>query len=339
VNTRLDAAPGAVAGRSTPGSLSRLDDADLRLLLLIRHFEWAVLELFGQGKLSGTTHTCLGQEYVPVALAPLLHEDDFIFSNHRGHGHYLARFADPSGLLAEMMGRAGAVCNGVGGSQHIYRDRYLSTGVQGESLPVAAGVALHLKRTEPGRIAAVHIGDGTWGEGAVYEALNMAALWALPLVVIVEHNGIAQSTPTELQLAGTIAGRARAFGIDHVRVPDMDVNVIRAALAPLLARVRKDSRPLVVELVTQRLGPHSKGDDTRGPQELARLRDNDWYRRYAAEYPDQFEPLDRAQRAVVEQVVRDVAGRPIAVWHDSTDRAAEDRAAEDRAAVDRAGTG
>ena len=126
--------------------LSRLGDDDLELLLLIRHFELKLLELYGRGDLNGTTHTCLGQEYVPVALRPLLGDGDHVFSNHRGHGHYLARFRDPHGLLAEIMGREGAVCGGVGGSQHLHRDRYLSTGVQGESLPVAAGVALHLKR-------------------------------------------------------------------------------------------------------------------------------------------------------------------------------------------------
>ena len=152
-----------------------VNDEDLRLLLLIRHFETALLELFGHGLLHGTTHTCLGQEPVPVALRPLLHAEDFVFSNHRGHGHYLARFDDPTGLLAEIMGREGAVCGGIGGSQHLKRGRYLSTGVQGESLPVAAGAALHLAHHEPGRLACVHIGDGTWGEGAVYEALNMAA--------------------------------------------------------------------------------------------------------------------------------------------------------------------
>src|SRR5205085_10545173 len=111
-------------------------DADLATMLLIRHFELALLDLFARGELHGTTHTCLGQEYVPVALAPLLTARDYVFSNHRGHGHYIARFGDPDGLLAEIMGRAGGVCHGVGGSQHVFRDRYLSTGVQGESLPV-----------------------------------------------------------------------------------------------------------------------------------------------------------------------------------------------------------
>jgi TPP-dependent pyruvate/acetoin dehydrogenase alpha subunit len=291
--------------------LSRLAPADLELLLLIRHFEWAVLELFGQGKLDGTTHTCLGQEYIPVALRPLLDDNDFVFSNHRGHGHYLARFADPHGLLAEVMGRQGAVCHGVGGSQHIHRGRYLSTGVQGESLPVAAGVALHLKRTEPGRLAVVHVGDGTWGEGAVYEALNMAALWRLPLAVVVEHNGMAQSTPTAAQMAGTIAARAAAFGIAHHRTASLDINVIRAELGPVLARVSTDQRPVIVEFATHRLGPHSKGDDTRSPQELEQVQENDWYRLYAEAFPGQFDPLDKAGRALIERVVREVDARPL----------------------------
>jgi TPP-dependent pyruvate/acetoin dehydrogenase alpha subunit len=294
--------------------LSRLADDDLALLLLIRHFEHAVLDLFGQGKLNGTTHTCLGQEYIPVALASLLDNRDYVFSNHRGHGHYLARFADPYGLLAEVMGREGAVCDGVGGSQHIHRDRYLSTGVQGQSMPVAAGAALHLKRCEPGRAAVVHIGDGTWGEGAVYEALNMASLWSLPLVVVVENNGIAQSTPTASHTAGTVAARAAAFGVDYWGTDSSDVNRLRSEFAPLLARVRRASRPLVAEFATSRLGPHSKGDDTRSAAELDRIRNLDWYPRYAETFPEQFIPLDRKQHALIASVVREVDTRPLSVW-------------------------
>ncbi|MEV7007971.1 thiamine pyrophosphate-dependent dehydrogenase E1 component subunit alpha [Streptosporangium sp. NPDC051022] len=296
--------------------LSRLGDDDLKLLLLVRHFELKLLELYGKGELNGTTHTCLGQEYVPVALRPLLGEHDHVFSNHRGHGHYLARFADPHGLLAEIMGREGAVCGGVGGSQHIHRDRYMSTGVQGESLPVAAGVALHLKRSEPGTLACVYIGDGTWGEGAVYEALNLAALWRLPLLVVVENNGIAQSTPTSSQMAGTVAGRAAAFGVRHHLVVSTDVNEIRASLEIPIAEVRA-GRPLVVEFVTHRLGPHSKGDDTRPPEAMRAARDNDWYDRYAGDHPDQFHRLDGPVRAEVQAVADEVAARPPSRWEAS----------------------
>lgn len=298
---------------SGPG-LSPVTDEDLELLLLIRHFEQKLLELFGQGKLNGTTHTCLGQEHIPVALRPLFERQDFIFSNHRGHGHYLARFRDPHGLLAEIMGREGAVCNGVGGSQHILRDRHLSTGVQGESLPVATGVALHLKRTSPGLLAVAHIGDGTWGEGAVYEALNIAQLWRLPLLVIVEHNGIAQSTPTRLQMAGTIADRAHAFGIRHRRVSSIDLAVIRAELAAPLSEARARSQPLVVEFDTPRLGPHSKGDDTRDSEALRLAAQRDWYPRYADAFPGQFRRIDARQRAYIDAVAQEVERRPLATW-------------------------
>ena len=316
--TGVPAEPSAAgADPAALAPLSELADEDLELLLLIRHFERRLLDLFGQGELNGTTHTCLGQEYVPVSLRPLLEARDFVFSNHRGHGHYLSRYRDPAGLLAEIMGREGAVCSGVGGSQHILRNRYLSTGVQGQSLPVAVGVGLHQVRAEPGALVCAFIGDGTWGEGAVYEALNMAQLWRVPLLVAVEHNGIAQSTPAEVNMAGTIAGRAAAFGVRHRRVESLDVRVIRAELEPLLREVRTERAPLVVEFVTHRVGPHSKGDDTRTPEQVAHAREHDWYGRYRAAFPEQFERWDAKVRAEVDEIARDVAGRPPAVWSGS----------------------
>ncbi|WP_061294339.1 thiamine pyrophosphate-dependent dehydrogenase E1 component subunit alpha [Herbidospora cretacea] len=278
---------------------------DLDRLLLIRHFERALLDLFAKGELNGTTHTCLGQEIVPVAVSGLLGPDDRVFSNHRGHGHYLARFDDPAGLLAEIMGREGAVCGGVGGSQHILRDGYVSTGVQGESLPVAAGAALHLRGS--GALACAYIGDGTWGEGAVYESLNLAALWGLPLLVVVEHNGIAQTTPTELAMSGDIAARCAAFGVRHVALPADDVGAVRAVLEPLVSSVRTGS-PLVVEFAVNRLGPHSKGDDTRsGVDEL-----RDWYRDMSGDTG--FAEADARAHDLVDSVVREVKARPASRW-------------------------
>ncbi|MGI5128084.1 thiamine pyrophosphate-dependent dehydrogenase E1 component subunit alpha [Pseudonocardia sp. CA-107938] len=283
---------------------------DAGLLLVIRHFELKLLELFDRGLLNGTTHTCLGQEHVPVALAPLLTEADFVFSNHRGHGHYLALRRDPAGLLAEITGRAGAVCAGVGGSQHLLNGRYLSTGVQGQSLPVAVGTALHLARSEPGALAVAFIGDGTWGEGAVYEALNMACLWRLPLLVVVENNGIAQSTPTALELAGTIAGRAAAFGAVHHATATADVAGLRAEVAPLVAAVRAGAGPHVLEVAVHRIGPHSKGDDTRPAEEKRRAARHDWYAPLAAARPE----LDERARRLVDDIAADVLARPLSEW-------------------------
>lgn len=290
-----------------------LSDGDLESLLTIRHFELALLRMFEEGALNGTTHTCLGQECVPVAMAPLL-AGDFVVSNHRSHGHYLAAHADPEGLLAEIMGRDGAVCNGVGGSQHLHRPGFLSTGVQGQGLPVAVGIALHHRNAGTGRVAAVYTGDGTWGEGAVYEGLNLASLWGVPLLVLVEHNGIAQSTPTGEQLAGDIGRRAAAFGVDFLRVSGQDVGGIRAAVAPVVHAVRTGHRPAVVQFDTHRLGPHSKGDDTRPPEQVAALRALDWHPRLAEALGERFHDADRRARSAVDAVVERVAARPPAAW-------------------------
>jgi acetoin:2,6-dichlorophenolindophenol oxidoreductase subunit alpha len=292
---------------------------DLECLLLIRQFENLVLELFQQGKLNGTTHTCLGQEYIPVALRTLFLENDYIFSNHRGHGHYLARFLDPEGLLAEIMGKSGAICNGVGGSQHIRRGTYLSSGIQGQSLPIAAGVALQLKRERKGAVAVVFIGDGTWGEGAVYEALNMAALWSLPLMVVVENNHIAQSTPCRLNLAGSIGERVKAFGIDHLRVESHDIATIRKLVWPALCRVRLDPAPLVVEFETQRLGPHSKGDDTRSAEETAELRKQDWLSFYKSEHPQLVDSIETNVKKKLQLVLKEVSQREPSRWETFAD--------------------
>jgi TPP-dependent pyruvate/acetoin dehydrogenase alpha subunit len=306
-----------VAAETRAACLSMLAEEDLELALLIRHFEQKVLDFFAQGQVNGTTHTCLGQEYIPVALRPLLDLDDFVFSNHRGHGHYLARYGDFHGLLAEIMGRAGAVCGGVGGSQHILRDRYLSTGVQGQSLPVAAGMALALKSSSPGNLACAYIGDGTWGEGAVYEALNMAQLWRLPLVVVVENNGIAQSTATEVQMAGTVEGRCHGFGIRYEKIDSADINHIRYQLKPAFLSVRKFVHPLVIEFLTSRLGPHSKGDDTRPAMVVEEARMHDWCHRYEIEFPTQFARYDDETRARIDLIADEIAALPL-VWREGS---------------------
>jgi pyruvate dehydrogenase E1 component alpha subunit len=210
------------------------------------------------------------------------------------------------------MGRDGAVCNGVGGSQHIYRDGYVSTGIQGESMPVAAGVAMHLKRVMRGSLAAAFIGDGTFGEGAVYEALNIAQLWRLPLLVIVENNHIAQSTPSALNTAGTIADRAAAFGMAYHNITSTDITEIRAELRPLVSWVRERPMPAVVEFDTVRVGPHSKGDDSRDEETLRDVRTRDWYQLYAAALGERFERADARQRALVGRISRDIQARPLA---------------------------
>ena len=303
----------ADAALTGAASLAELSDHDLDLLLLIRRFEERLLELFAEGAVAGTTHTCLGQEYIPVAMAPLL-RDDTVFSNHRGHGHYLAHVGDLHALLAEILGRVGAVCKGVGGSQHLRAERFISTGVQGENIAAAAGVALHLRHAELPGVAAVYLGDGSWGEGVVYETLNIARLWGLPLLVIVEHNGIAQSTPTDRHMAGTVADRAAAFGIGCDQITDTDVIAIRRRLEAVVQRVRADRMPHVVVFHTVRLGPHSKGDDTRPPAERADLAAADWLSYYTTHIPRRVRDADARARALVDAAVADVRARQPSSW-------------------------
>jgi len=296
-----------------PLALAPPDDADLELMLVIRRFEERLLQSFAQGVLHGTTHTCLGQEHVAVALRPFIRDDDFELSNHRGHGHYLARFSDLHGLLAELTGRQGAVCLGVGGSQHLFRPgQYLSTGIQGESLPVGVGVAL--RRRGKGSMVVVHVGDGTWGEGAAYEALNMAKLWRLPLLIAAENNHISQSTPRALQMAGDIEGRARAFGAAYARVESVDLKSMRAVISKSVQLCRAEPAPAVIEFDVRRLGPHSKGDDPRSPADLEAARAADWYPRYRDAFPEQVARLDERARARVSQVFDEVLARPLCEW-------------------------
>jgi len=188
-------------------------------MFTIRVFEERLLELFKDGKIFGTTHTCLGQEAIPLSIMEHLKSDDLVFSGHRCHGHFLARFNDPRSLLAEMMGRTESICSGRGGSQHLYRDGFLTNGVQGGYMPIALGAAKAEQVRGNGSIVVAIIGDGTLGEGTVYETFNMAALWQVPLLVVIENNRYAQSTPVSHNLAGRIVDRPRAFGLDAWYVP------------------------------------------------------------------------------------------------------------------------
>lgn len=293
-------------------------EADIETLFLIRGFERLVLDLFSQGVLNGTTHTCLGQEYIPVALSALFEDADFIFSNHRGHGHYLARFGDAEGLLLEIMGREGGVCNGVGGSQHLFRKGFLSTGVLGESVPAAAGVAWSLKQRGNRGIAIAYTGDGSWGEGSIYETLNIASLWQLPLLIVVENNAVAQSSHAERYRVGTIGDRARAFGVRALTIDSCDLDVIRDRLAPEIATLRAWlPHPLVVEFVTRRLGPHSKGDDPRSPQLIAELWDHDWEAPLRQRHPALCERVAARVDARLKTLRTAALQKPLSEWIDA----------------------
>jgi TPP-dependent pyruvate/acetoin dehydrogenase alpha subunit len=245
-------------------------------MYFIRRFEETLLDLFSQGKLIGTTHTYIGQEANAVGVIDQLDPDrDVILSNHRCHGHYLCFTDDAFGLLCEVMGKAAGTCGGKGGSQHLCNGNFYSNGVLGSIVPVATGAALAEKTKGTGGITTVFLGDGTLGQGVVYECLNIASLWSLPILFVCEHNHYAQTTPSYLAVAGGVADRARAFGIEATELATTDVTEIHEEAARAVGTVRKSGGPHFLLLDTYRFSPHSKGDDVRDPAEIEERRAHD----------------------------------------------------------------
>lgn len=251
------------------------DDQSLyRNLYRIRRFEETVLNEFSSGIFYGTTHTYIGQEADAVGVLSHLQPDDIVFSNHRCHGHFLAYGGDMHALFAELMGKASGVSGGRGGSQHIHWKNFYSNGVLGSTAPVGTGTALAEKYKGNEIITVIFIGDGTLGEGVLYESLNIASLWGAPALYVVENNHIAQTTPIDLALAGDIAERFEAFDIPATELDTSDVLEILPVAADLIKKTRQQQSPSALILNTHRFGPHSKGDDTRSEEEIAALRAN-----------------------------------------------------------------
>ena len=271
----------------------------------IRAFELKLLELFSQGQLTGTVHTSVGQEYCATALHPHLRiGTDAFFGTHRAHGHYLAHGGPPEALLAELMGRRGALCLGRGGTQNLCHDRFFSTGIQGGNALLATGYAWALKLAATGGIAVAQIGDGTLGEGALYESFTFAALLHAPVLFLLEYNGWAQSTDVTTTTPGDLLARAAGFGLAACRLSDEDPDALFDQLGPVVESVRGGTPHLVI-VDTRRLMAHSKGDDDRAPELLDRLWSDDPLSRRT----DLGAAEDRARREVDELVER-VKGLP-----------------------------
>ncbi len=267
-----------------------------RRMLQIRRFEETVLDLFPRGLFYGTTHTYIGQEANAVGVLAWLADGDIVVSNHRCHGHFLAYGGSMHALAAELMGRSTGICGGRGGSQHIQWRDFYANGILGGTVPMAAGMASTEKLTGGDKMVFSFMGDGTLGEGVVYETLNIAALGALPILFIVENNRYAQSTPTRLNLAGEIPDRFKAFGIPVESIDSTDVIEIHEAVEPMLEHVRGNHGPAAFVVHTYRFAPHSKGDDSRDPDEIARYRTKD-------PLPIQAERLEEAIRNEVQESV------------------------------------
>ena len=271
MGTTADPAPAPAAGHTD--ELDRHFYAQMRL---IRRTEETFFALYAQGLMSGTVHTSIGQEACAAGVVAALDRSrDVIFSSHRAHGHFLAYCDDAEALIAELLGRRTGVCGGVGGTQHLHVGNLYTNGVQGGIVPNAVGAALAEKLNGSGALAAVFLGDGTLGEGVVYESLNLAALWSLPVLFVLEDNQYAQSTHKSREHAGRLADRPLPFGIPAAEATADDVQTVYAAASAAVAQVRGSAGPFFLALHTYRLAPHSKGDDTRSADELAAYRARD----------------------------------------------------------------
>jgi 2-oxoisovalerate dehydrogenase E1 component len=280
--------------------------------MLIRGVERKLLDLFGEGKLYGTVHTCIGQEWAGIAIAEALVPDDVIFTSHRGHGHFLAKTDDVEGLIAEVMGRQAGVCGGRGGSQHLCSRGAFSNGVQGGIVPVSAGIALAQKLRGTGGIVVVYIGDGTLGEGVVYETMNIASKWELPLLIVLENNSYAQSTSQAQTLAGDICARAAAFGIQTTQADTWDLERLLPTAAQCVEMVRTQGKPVFLRIDTYRLMAHSKGDDDRDPEEVQAFWAKDPITQFALEEKAQAEAIQARVRERVDAAVAQAEASPYA---------------------------
>ena len=239
-----------------------------KLAKKIRIVENNILDLFSKGKIYGTTHTSIGQELISVILMNLLEVDDFVFSNHRCHGHYLGYGGPLKPFFAEIMGKNTGLCGGRGGSQHIQYKNFFSNGIQGGIVGNSTGLALANKLKKNNSLVLVFLGDGTLGEGLVYESLNFASKNNLKILFVIENNQYAMSTHINESLAIDFNKLGSLFGIKNFESSTFDYFSFIETSQNVFNHVNSFSKPVIYTINTYRLSAHSKGDDHRSKSEL-----------------------------------------------------------------------
>ena len=285
---------------------SKINHRLIKQALTIRTVEEKFLSLFSEGKLNGTVHTCVGQEFSALAFAGQLKKKDFVFSNHRCHGHYIAFTGDTRGLIAELLGKASGTCGGIGSSQHLCNNNFFSNGIQGGIVPVAAGYALGNKLKNNKAIGVVYIGDGTLGEGTLYETMNIISKWQIPLLIVCENNFYAQSTPQSVNLAGDIRARAAAFGITTFQGHTSNPEQLMADAKQAIEYVREHTKPCFFLVETFRLNPHSKGDDDRDAEEINSYREKDFLHIFSKDFTAYYDNYLAAIHKEVDDMVNSI---------------------------------
>jgi pyruvate dehydrogenase E1 component alpha subunit len=291
----------------------------LETLWAIRRFEEAVEELFQRGLLHGTMHLSIGQEAVSTGACGTVADGDLITSTHRGHGHCLAHGADPERMMAELLGRDTGYCRGRGGSMHIAdvsSGNLGANGIVAGSMGIAVGAAYAEQRRGSDRVVTCFFGDGATNEGGFHEAINLGAVWGVPVVFVCENNQYGMSMPASRATAGgDIAGRACAYGIPGHRVDGNDVVAVHRTVGEAVDRARGGEGPTLIEAVTYRYRGHSKSDRNlyRTTEEIEAWRSrHDPIDRYEQTARDEGllgeDEVDAAREAARETIRRAVQG-------------------------------
>lgn len=249
-----------------------------RDMLLIRRFEERAGQMYGMGLIGGFCHLYIGQEAVVVGMQAAIDARDTVITAYRDHGHMLACGMDPAGVMAELTGRTGGLSRGKGGSMHMFSKEkkfYGGHGIVGAQVPLGTGLAFAHKYTGDGGLCLTYLGDGAVNQGQVYEALNMASLWALPVIYIIENNQYAMGTALARASARTdLHQRGQAYGIPGEQVDGMDVLAVRAAGDRVAEHIRSGNGPYILEMMTYRYRGHSMSDPAkyRTKEELNKVR-------------------------------------------------------------------
>ncbi|MEV7038426.1 dehydrogenase E1 component subunit alpha/beta [Amycolatopsis sp. NPDC051061] len=280
-----------------------------RRMRLIRQFEDRASRLYRTNEIPGFLHLSIGQEASAVGACWPLDERDVVTSTHRGHGHCIAKGLDVTGMFAELMGRETGTCQGRGGSMHIADPRkgiFGANGIVAAGLPIAVGAATAAQLRDRGGVVLAFFGDGAVAQGMFHEAVNLAAVWQLPVVFCCENNHYAEFSPAADQHRATLADRARGYGVDYAHVDGNDVVAVAETVTDLVAKLRSGGGPVLLEAETYRWHGHYEGDPEsyRDPAELAEWKTRDPLIRLVERLDaDRVAEIDREVDAVIEQAV------------------------------------
>ena len=271
-----------------------------RGMLMIRRFEEKAGQLYGMGLIGGFCHLYIGQEAVVVGMQAAIGPDDAVITSYRDHGHMLACGMDPRGVMAELTGRAGGYSKGKGGSMHMFsreRNFYGGHGIVGAQVPIGTGIAFAHRYNGTDNVCLTYLGDGAINQGQIYESFNMAALWDLPVVYVIENNKYGMGTSVERASANPdLHIRGQAYGIPGKQVDGMDVIAVRAAGEEAVAHCRAGKGPYILEMMTYRYRGHSMSDPAkyRTREEVSKVR-------------QERDPIERLRASLIEQKVAEDA--------------------------------